>query len=446
MGVVDVVALGNMCVDVLLPPAPIPAPEVLKTEAQLAAFTAASPPQRLWEVGGNCNFLIAAARVGLNAECVGHVGADVYGDFLRDVLADEGVPLRPLHAAAPGGAFSKEGEGTKVGTPGTLACFVLTDGAGGHAFCSRYDLGPWPLLADLGREAERAAATALSKGKAVFVNGFVYDELSFSGINAAVGAAKASGASVFFDPGPRAFTFVRDPERREALAGILSAADVVLATLEEAAALVDEGEKAGGIADAGHAALGGTAVGSRFSEAGVEPAEVARALFDRPGCNARWIVIKCGPDGATLCTRDGTEVRMGSPTVEVGDTVGCGDSAAAAIVLGYLNVAKAEAAHLAAEGGWGGGLPEDELRLLLEETLALATAVGAATATGLGAGRNVASAAKVRELLDRCVIGGGVSDECGFGVSMDAAARAREMLDASLVDKETRESSESRTV
>lgn len=28
----------------------------------------------------------------------------------------------------------------------TLLCFVLVDPGGRHAFCSRYDFGPWPLL------------------------------------------------------------------------------------------------------------------------------------------------------------------------------------------------------------------------------------------------------------------------------------------------------------
>lgn len=28
----------------------------------------------------------------------------------------------------------------------TLLCFVLVDPDGKHSFCSRYDLGPWPLL------------------------------------------------------------------------------------------------------------------------------------------------------------------------------------------------------------------------------------------------------------------------------------------------------------
>lgn len=61
--------------------------------------------------------------------------------------------------------------------------------------------------------------------------------------------------------------------------------------------------------------------------------------------------------------------------VEVTDTVGCGDSFAAAVVLGYINGASPVA------------------------TLTLANAVGAATATGRGAGRNVATAAKVMSLL-----------------------------------------------
>ncbi len=52
----------------------------------------------------------------------------------------------------------------------------------------------------------------------------------------------------------------------------------------------------------------------------------------------------------------------------VGDTVGCGDSFAAAIVLGYIR---------------GYDIPA---------TMALANAVGAATAMGTGAGTNVASA------------------------------------------------------
>lgn len=66
---------------------------------------------------------------------------------------------------------------------------------------------------------------------------------------------------------------------------------------------------------------------------------------------------------------------LGWVQVEVADTVGCGDSFAAAIALGYIR-----------------GEPP-------ATTLALANAVGAATATRSGAGRNVAEAARVAEIL-----------------------------------------------
>lgn len=57
------------------------------------------------------------------------------------------------------------------------------------------------------------------------------------------------------------------------------------------------------------------------------------------------------------------------------DTVGCGDSFVAAIAFGYIH------------------------NLPLVNTLAIANAVGAATAMGCGAGRNVATLEKVIELM-----------------------------------------------
>lgn len=433
-GPLDVVALGNMCVDILHPPAPIPDPAALKTEAFLATLDAtgddassrdASPSDR-WEVGGNCNFLIAAARLGLRAECVGHVGDDAQGAFLRDALANEGVPLRRL--ASPELVADAARKNARMDK--TLTCHVLSDGLGGHAFCSRYDLGPWPLLSEV-RGVDDDAARALGRADAVFVNGFVFDELRPSAVRSAVAIAKANGAKVFFDPGPRAFTFrVGDADRVEALDSILADADVVLATLEEAAALVDAGEGANGFADAGHGALGGTAVGAGGDAGRLDPATVATQLLRRPGCAADWVVIKCGPDGASVFTRRGDQVYVGSPAVEVGDTVGCGDSAAAAVVLGYAKICAARTKLFQASSGKIAYLPNARLAAMMEETLALATATGAATATTKGAGRNVATAELVEELLDRCVCD---EETClGWGINAAAATRAKELLNASL--------------
>ena len=441
-GPLDVVALGNMCVDILHPPAPIPDPAALKTEAFLATLDAAGDdaaagdagsPSDEWEVGGNCNFLIAAARLGLRAECVGHVGEDPQGAFLRATLAEEGVPLRRL--ASP--ELVAEAAAKHARMDKTLTCHVLRDGEGGHAFCSRYDLGPWPLLSEV-RGVDDDAARALGRADAVFVNGFVFDELRPSAVRSAIAIAKANGAKVYFDPGPRAFTFSRGDkaERVEALDAILADADVVLATLEEAAALVDAGAEEGGngFADAGHAALGGTAVGAGSGASArrgaLDPATVATQLLRRPGCAADWVVIKCGPDGASVFTRRGDQVYVGSPKVAVGDTVGCGDSAAAAVVLGYAKICAARTKLFEASSGKIAYLPNSRLAAMIEETLALATATGAATAAAEGAGRNVATAERVDALLDACVCD---EETCaGWGINAAAAKRAKELMDVSL--------------
>lgn len=42
--------------------------------------------QDAWEVGGNCNFMIAAARLGMRVGSVGHIGPDTYGRYVADVL------------------------------------------------------------------------------------------------------------------------------------------------------------------------------------------------------------------------------------------------------------------------------------------------------------------------------------------------------------------------
>ena len=99
----------------------------LKTRSSLADFVANAPCQESWEVGGNCNFLIAASRIGLRCACVGHVGHDKYGAFLTKVLAEENITFHPL--------ISYDNP-TRAGSESqrTLLCFVLTDGAGKHAF------------------------------------------------------------------------------------------------------------------------------------------------------------------------------------------------------------------------------------------------------------------------------------------------------------------------
>jgi sugar/nucleoside kinase (ribokinase family) len=190
----------------------------------------------------------------------------------------------------------------------------------------------------------------------------------------------------------------------------------VLATVEEAAALVKKNDSAG-----------------EEDAAVLDPVVVARDLFNRAGCKAEWVVIKRGAEGACIFTRRGDQVYSGSPTVDVCDTVGCGDAAAAAIVLGFLKINAKKQKLFDASSGKIAYLPNGTLAEMMEQTLTLAAAVGAATATGAGAGRNVATADQVRELLDGCILegaedgGGGAS-----GVNAKAAKRAKSMMNEML--------------
>ena len=160
-----------------------------------------------------------------------------------------------------------------------------------------------------------------------------------------------------------------------------------------------------------------------------DPLAAARAVLARPGARTRWCVVKEGGAGALLAERRTRSDSNGSSSsgssssgngnssssseddivhyqcpameVEVVDTVGCGDSFAAAIVAGFV----------------GGHDPRG--------ALALANAVGAATATGRGAGTNVADVATVEELLAAAAGGGGGHDPADIESARRLLARVR---------------------
>ena len=125
---IDVVTLGNMCVDVFHSVESLPEDKnELKTMETLNDLLTRTEKMKAMgceelEVGGNTNFLIAARRLGLKAVSLGQIGNDFYGTFMKDVLREERVGFRSYE--------EKQNSSTSSSAPSTsesrtLVCFVL---------------------------------------------------------------------------------------------------------------------------------------------------------------------------------------------------------------------------------------------------------------------------------------------------------------------------------
>jgi sugar/nucleoside kinase (ribokinase family) len=71
---------------------------------------------------------IAAARLGLDCVSIGHVGSEIYGNFLLDVLRDEGIGMVEM-------STSDDTVSSSSASYETLLCWVLVDPSQRHGFC-----------------------------------------------------------------------------------------------------------------------------------------------------------------------------------------------------------------------------------------------------------------------------------------------------------------------
>ncbi|KAI6674822.1 hypothetical protein NL676_002728 [Syzygium grande] len=334
---VDVATLGNLCVDIVLNVPALPPPSKEERKAYMEELSASPPDKRYWEAGGNCNTAIAAARLGLNCTAIGHVGDEIYGKFLIDVLHDEGIRMVGMNEDVDLNNSSASYE--------TLLCWVLVDPLQRHGFCSRADFKKEPAFSWL-NELSAEVKLAITQSKILFCNGYGFDELSPDLITSALDYSAEVGTSIFFDPGPRGKILSKGtPEEQKALRKILQMSDVLLLTSDEAESLT-----------------------------GINDPILAGQELLKQGVRMKWVVIKMGARGSIIIT--GSSISCAPAfKVNVVDTVGCGDSFVAAIAYGFIH------------------------NIPLVNTLALANAVGAATAMGCGAGRNVAKLDQAIELM-----------------------------------------------
>jgi len=268
--------------------------------------------------GGACNVAIMAARLGLTVVGLGEVGHDRFGLVVREGLRREGVDISPLVAfpetrtPVAGVIVDEATEPAYLGYPGHLMLHSLPS----------------------------AWREAIPKAQALFTDGWAEHEGVVAMALEALELAARAGVPTFFDPGPGNPALDNAWHRQAA-----ALATVVLANEEEAWRLTGQAD-------------------------GLEAARGLLAL----GC--RWAVIKRGPAGCLIVTRQELALSPGFPVAAV-DATGAGDSLAATIIWGYLR---------------GIDLP----------TLAtLANATGAAKVQKRGTGHNMPTRDEIAAVLTR---------------------------------------------
>ncbi|XP_047328146.1 fructokinase-1 [Impatiens glandulifera] len=339
--VTDVAAFGNLCVDIVLNVPELPPGSKEDRQAYMNKLAESPPDKKYWEAGGNSNMAIAAARLGLSCIAIGHVGDEIYGKFFVEVLREEGIGM--VEMSTDSDEMNKKSSSSS--SYETLLCWVLVDPLQRHGFCSRADFSEEPAfkwMSNLTNDVK----LAIRSSKTLFCNGYCFDELAPGLIVSALEYATEVGTAVFFDPGPKGKSLSRGTsEEQRALREILRMSDVILLTSEEAESLTY-------IKD---------------------PVLAGKELL-KNSLRTKWVIIKLGAKGSILITMSSISCAPGFK-VNVVDTVGCGDSFVAAIAFGLIN-----------------DMP-------MIHTLTIGNAIGAATATGSGAGRNVATNKRVLEIL-----------------------------------------------
>lgn len=228
----------------------------------------------------------------------------MYSEFYKEILNKENVKMQklPKHLKLKNTNYHHH-----HCISNTLICYVLVDPSQKHAFCSPYHVTPGPILGIQGNQLDPITSNYILQSKSVFINGFVLDEWTIESAIKIIKFAINSNKATFFDPGPRIIDEMSKNEK--SVYEMLRMSNVILMTEEEMQKILHTSE----------------------------PQMAAQKLFSDVNSECQWFIIKLGKEGSMLLRRGHNEILY-TPgfQVNVKDTVGCGDSFASAIVLGYL--------------------------------------------------------------------------------------------------------------
>ena len=271
-------------------------PELVALGEVLIDFTQAgfsASGQALFERnagGAPANVAVQAARLGMSAQFVGKVGADMHGDFLRRSLQERGVDVSSV--AQDPDAFT------------TLAFVEVDPRTAERSFSFARKPG-----ADTQLRWDELDRTILD-GTRVFHFGTLSltDEPARTATQKAVAYARAAGKLITYDPNYRAPLWKTEQAAKEQMLWGLQQADVVKISDEEV----------------------------RFLW-GCTPEEGADRVL---ALGAKLAMVTLGPEGCYLKNRNAA-VRASSPKVHPVDTTGAGDIFGGSAVAQLLDTGKA---------------------------------------------------------------------------------------------------------
>ena len=239
--------------------------------------------------GAELNVATGLARLGFKVGWVSRVGADSFGQFVRDVLAHEGIDSR---------------------------C-VSTDSryATGFQLKSKNDDGSDPAV-EYFRRGSAASQLSTYDYEADYVLGARH--LHLSGVAPAISSSsrelafklaremRTAGRTISFDPNLRPTLWGSEAEMVATLNELASFADWVLPGVSEGRVLTGSDD----------------------------PEAIARFYLSR---GARGVIVKLGAEGAYYASADGERGRVAAQRVErVVDTVGAGDGFAVGVLSALL--------------------------------------------------------------------------------------------------------------
>ena len=239
--------------------------------------------------GAELNVATGLARLGFKVGWMSRVGADSFGQFVRGVLALEGIDAQCVQTDA------------RYPT--------------GFQLKSKNDDGSDPTV-EYFRRGSAASHLSADDFKRDYVLGARH--LHLSGVAPAISATsrelafmlaremRAAGRTITFDPNLRPTLWSSEAEMVQTLNELASFADWVLPGVSE----------------------------GRILTGSDDPATIARFYLER---GARGVIVKLGAEGAYFATQEGECGRVrAQPVANVVDTVGAGDGFAVGVVSALL--------------------------------------------------------------------------------------------------------------